>query len=243
MIYVNGKLVMVSKEIPLLDLRKLNDTYDKQESVPFNLSLGGGTQGLADVFYTDFRKLPEYVLPLEEGFGGSFIGYFKSFKFYNCLLNFNEIGKNYEYEMSLINGTYDFDPTHMPRPLQEVVCERITRNKIKQIIVDPGGHILGTTNLSYDNDDNGKVLGIENGRIVWVDRGLGKHSGFMPAHTLAKTIPLSIHKCTTDVMVQVYETIGFMRRMVLADVSVSDIGDVTISVTTNPNGLYYDIIG
>lgn len=105
-IYVNGKLVFVSKELPTFNFRELNDTPDKQEGVPFNISVGGGTQGLSDVIYYDFRKLPDKVLPLEKEFGGSFVGYFKSFKFYDCNLTFSEITENAIFEKRfLTNGT------------------------------------------------------------------------------------------------------------------------------------------
>ena len=97
MIYVNGKLVLVSKEIPMLNLKKLNDLNDKQQGVPFNISLGGGTQGLAEVVYLNYKKLPEYILPLEKEFGGSFVGWLKSFRFYTCPLNYAEVVKNYNF--------------------------------------------------------------------------------------------------------------------------------------------------
>ena len=102
LIYVDGKLVLYSKMLPMLNLRALNDKYTKQEGVPYNLSLGGGTQGLCDVIYEDYKNLPEYVLFLEREFGGSFIGYFKSFKFYSCNQDFTKILANSRFEHSLI---------------------------------------------------------------------------------------------------------------------------------------------
>ena len=96
-IYVNGKLVLVSKELPILNLKLLNDLPQKQEGVPFNISLGGGTQGLAETVYLNYLKLPEYVLPLEKEFGGSFVGYIKTFRFYTCPLNYAEIFGNYDF--------------------------------------------------------------------------------------------------------------------------------------------------
>ena len=96
-IYVNGKLVLVSRELPMLNLKLLNDLQEKQEGVPFNISLGGGSQGLAEVVYLNYMKLPEYVLPIEKEFGGSFIGWLKSFKFYTCPLNYTEILENYNF--------------------------------------------------------------------------------------------------------------------------------------------------
>ena len=97
MIYVNGKLVLVSRELPIFNFKLLDDLEEKQEGVPFNISLGGGTQGLAEVVYLNYLKLPEYVLPLEKEFGGSFIGWIKSFKFYTCPLNYYEIRQNYNF--------------------------------------------------------------------------------------------------------------------------------------------------
>ena len=99
--YVNGKLVLVSRELPMLNLKRLDDLYEKQEGVPFNISLGGGTQGLSDVIYLNYMKLPEYILPLEKEFGGSFVGWIKSFKFYTCPLNYAEIAKNYNFTKNI----------------------------------------------------------------------------------------------------------------------------------------------
>ena len=94
MFYINGKLVLYSKELPILNLRQLDDIYEKQEGVPYNISIGGGTQGLCDVVYDDKDKIPETVLFLEKEFGGSFIGLFKSFKFFTCDKNYNDINEN-----------------------------------------------------------------------------------------------------------------------------------------------------
>ena len=93
-IYVNGKLKLISKPMPTFNFKKLNDTDDKQEAVPFNISLGGGTQGLCDVVYTDYTKLPDTVLTLEKEFGGSLNGYFRAFRFYTCPQTLTEIRAN-----------------------------------------------------------------------------------------------------------------------------------------------------
>lgn len=99
--YVNGKLVLISKRLPIINLRALDDLYEKQEGVPFNISLGGGTQGLGEVIYLNYMKNPEFVLPLEKEFAGSFIGWLKTFRFYNCPLNYNEIVKNYNFSKNI----------------------------------------------------------------------------------------------------------------------------------------------
>ena len=78
-IYVNNYLKFVSKEIPLLNLRELDEIEEKQEGVPFNISIGGGTMGLCDCISWDYRYPFKYILPLEENFAGSFIGDIKYF--------------------------------------------------------------------------------------------------------------------------------------------------------------------
>lgn len=92
--YVDGKLVYVTKTLPKFNFHKLNDLYEKQEGVPFNISLGGGTQGLAETVLPNYMLDPTRTYPLEENFAGTFIGYMKSFKFYNCEMEYMNIGNN-----------------------------------------------------------------------------------------------------------------------------------------------------
>jgi hypothetical protein len=78
-IYVDNNLVYVSKILPILNLRQLNDIYEKQEGVPFVISLGGGTLGLGAAIYDNYTDTPAYRLPLERNFAGTFIGKIKRF--------------------------------------------------------------------------------------------------------------------------------------------------------------------
>ena len=96
--YVDGKLVYITKELPPFNLHELNDLYEKQEGVPYNISLGGGTQGLAETVLINYMLEPTRVYPLEENFAGTFIGYMKSFKFYNCGMEYMNILNNFKYE-------------------------------------------------------------------------------------------------------------------------------------------------
>ena len=99
-IYINGYLKLVSKELPVFDFHELDDTFDKQEGVPFNISLGGGTQGLREsINFKYWEKFP-YVLPLEKHFAGTFIGDIRSFKFYTCPMEYRHIKNNYAFELS-----------------------------------------------------------------------------------------------------------------------------------------------
>lgn len=96
--YVNGKLKYITKDLPKLKLRKLNEEDEKQELVSYNISLGGGTQGLAEVIMPNYMKIYDYLFPLEENFAGTFIGYIKKFRFYNCSMEYKNILNNFKFE-------------------------------------------------------------------------------------------------------------------------------------------------
>ena len=92
--YVNGNLILISKELPEFKFRALDDVKEKQETVPFNISLGGGTQGLCDGIWLNYYLKPDYMLPLERDFCGSFLGDIKSFRIYDCFLDYKTINDN-----------------------------------------------------------------------------------------------------------------------------------------------------
>lgn len=100
-IYVNGYLKLVSQMLDAFNFKNLNDSYTKQEGVPYNISLGGGSQGLCDSIWTHYKDILPKVLPIESNFAGSFIGDIKSFKVYSEMLEYNQIKNNYLYEKSL----------------------------------------------------------------------------------------------------------------------------------------------
>lgn len=98
--YVNGKLKYITEELPLLKLHALNDIEEKQEGVPYNISLGGGTQGLSETVMPNYMLDPSRIYPLEKNFAGTFIGDFKSFKFYECSQEQLSIWTNHLYELN-----------------------------------------------------------------------------------------------------------------------------------------------
>ena len=100
--YIDGKLSYITKSLPMFNFHKLNDLDEKQEGVPYNISIGGGTQGLAETVLPNYMLDPYRTYPIEENFAGSFIGYMKSFKFYNCKMEFGNIVSNYNWEKSKI---------------------------------------------------------------------------------------------------------------------------------------------
>jgi hypothetical protein len=97
MFYVNGNLKYITKELPRISLKALNEIYDKQEGIPYNISIGGGTQGLAETIQRNYMLNPTRVYPLERYFAGTFIGYISSFKIYNCFMENMIIKHNWEY--------------------------------------------------------------------------------------------------------------------------------------------------
>lgn len=94
MIYVNGFLKFISKEINTLSFRALDEIYQKQEGVPYNISLGGGTIGLMETIMPRYYDVSKYVFPIEKDFCGTFIGDIKSFKMYLGFIDYCAI-KNY----------------------------------------------------------------------------------------------------------------------------------------------------
>lgn len=104
MFYVNGKLSYITKELPKIELRDLNDLYEKQEGVPYNISIGGGTQGLAETIQYNYMLNPTRVYPLERHFAGTFIGYIKSFKIFDCFMEYMTLYNNYKYEVEMLKN-------------------------------------------------------------------------------------------------------------------------------------------
>ena len=95
MFYVNGRLKYVANDIPEMVGRRLNEYYLKQVGVPFNFSLGGGSQGLLESQTFDGFDMADRGLPIEKNFAGTFIGSISQFKFNICDLNYCTIQHNY----------------------------------------------------------------------------------------------------------------------------------------------------
>jgi len=99
MFYINGKLKFVVNDFSEFIGKRLNDYMEKQVAVPFNISLGGGSQGLLETQTFDGRDMADLGLPIEENFAGTFIGGISQFKFNICDLYFNDIQNIYNQEI------------------------------------------------------------------------------------------------------------------------------------------------
>jgi hypothetical protein len=95
MIYVNGKLKKVFNNFDEFIAKRLDEYKDKQLGVPFNFSLGGGSQGLIESQTFDGLDPMDRKLPIEKNFAGTFIGSISQFKFNICELKYCNIIENY----------------------------------------------------------------------------------------------------------------------------------------------------
>jgi hypothetical protein len=128
-IYVNGRRFFTIENFEEIIPRGLNTDKEKQVGVPFNISWGGGTQGLRenltfssttgttyiqdpeslptnDLVGTDYSGLTTNIL-LEQNFGGTFEGGISQFRMYISPLSAPEIKHNF----NLLKDTFDmFNP-------------------------------------------------------------------------------------------------------------------------------------
>ncbi len=98
MFYVNSKLKFVAEEVDEFIARRLNEYKDKQLGVPFNYSLGGGSQGLLESMTFDGQDPDDLGLIIEQNFAGTFIGDISQFRYYICDLNWCDLTNNFEVE-------------------------------------------------------------------------------------------------------------------------------------------------
>lgn len=130
-IYVNGYLFMVLEDFEEIIPRELNTQKEKQLGVPFNISFGGGTQGLRESlifkncqsFNGPYIQDPELMtnetlskstysglttnIKLESNFGGTFMGGISQFRMYAEPLSSPQVQHNFRmlrYKFDL----YDF---------------------------------------------------------------------------------------------------------------------------------------
>jgi hypothetical protein len=107
-IWVNGKRVMRVNDFDEILLKGLNDDKDKQLGVPYNISIGGGTQGLIESKTFGGVDIEDKELEIEKNFAGSFYGGLSQFRFYTRGLNGFQIRNNFRFEQNryLLKDTF-----------------------------------------------------------------------------------------------------------------------------------------
>ncbi len=98
MFYINGKLKFIVEDFSEFVAKRLNEYKAKQAAVPFNFSLGGGSQGLIESQTFDGVDQSDRNLPIQENFAGTFIGDISQFKFNTCDVPWVDIQNNYYAE-------------------------------------------------------------------------------------------------------------------------------------------------
>lgn len=99
MFYINGKLKFIVKEFNEFIPKRLEEHSEKQIGVPFNISLGGGSQGLIETQTFDGIDTEDLGLNIKKNFAGSFFGGISTFKFNMCDLYFIDIENIYYQEV------------------------------------------------------------------------------------------------------------------------------------------------
>ena len=140
-IYINGKPFFIVDNFEEIIPRQLDTLKEMQIGVPFNISVGGGTQGLKDALtitgcsnqtlIQDPELMPTDILDntiysglttnikLEEIFGGSLIGDLSAFRMYIEPLNAGQIRHNF----NLLKTRYS-----LIDPFNPYVCQPIPPN-------------------------------------------------------------------------------------------------------------------
>lgn len=98
MFYVNCRLKHTVEDFDEMVARRLQEHWKKQVGVPFNISLGGGSQGLLESMTFDGQDPEDLGLCIQENFAGTFIGGISEFKFNICDTNWCELKSHCEEE-------------------------------------------------------------------------------------------------------------------------------------------------
>ena len=92
--WVDGRVVYRVEDFIGLKLRPLNDYSSKQLGVPYNISWGGGSQGLVESQTFGGPDPKDQDLPIATYFTGTFEGELSQLRFYDRTLNLLEIRNN-----------------------------------------------------------------------------------------------------------------------------------------------------
>lgn len=98
--WVNGRRVFSVDDFDEIMFNSLSTHREKQQGVPYNISLGGGSQGLLESFTFGGLDPEDSGLLIEENFAGTTLGGFSQFRYYTRCLDITEIINNYKFEQS-----------------------------------------------------------------------------------------------------------------------------------------------
>ena len=107
-IYVNGRPVLEDKEFEEIIPHELDTIKEIQQGVPFNISWGGGTQGLYESVTFGGRDPMDLGRILETEFAGTFNGGLNELRVYVRPMDFTEIRHNFKQQKTKYDLTGDF---------------------------------------------------------------------------------------------------------------------------------------
>lgn len=93
-LYVNGLYKHTFKDFEEIINQPLEDDKDKQLGVSYNISVGGGTQGLLENMTFGGPDPADLGLLIEKNFAGTFIGGIRNFRMFQAPLSWCEIKNN-----------------------------------------------------------------------------------------------------------------------------------------------------
>jgi hypothetical protein len=151
MFYVNAKLKFVVNDFDEFIAKRLNEYKDKQIGVPFNMSLGGGSQGLLESQTFDGLDPNDRGLLIEKNFAGTFIGGIEQFKFNICDLNYNDIQYNYNLGLTSMEAILIKSPSGYY--YGKLSTNFITLNDVNNLTFTLGNEIVNNY-LTFSSNTN-----------------------------------------------------------------------------------------
>ena len=114
--WVDGRVVYRVEDFIGLKLRPLNDYSSKQLGVPYNISWGGGSQGLVESQTFGGPDPKDQTLPIATYFTGTFDGELSQLRFYDKTLNLMEIRNNLFFDKERYCVKVNFGGSHIIQP-------------------------------------------------------------------------------------------------------------------------------
>lgn len=106
-IFIDGRPIF-NNEIEEPIFRSLLTDKDKQQGVPYNISIGGGSQGLLETQTFNGPDIDDQNLLIQDNFAGSFYGKIGIATMYTKPLSIPEIIKNYYFYKDIYNKQNNF---------------------------------------------------------------------------------------------------------------------------------------
>ena len=156
LIYVNCKLKAKFKNIDEFIGRRLNEYSNKQVGVPFNISIGGGSQGLLESMTFDGQDIEDLGLLIEKNFAGTFIGQIAEFKFNICDLNWVDISAGCDFRCGDSVVFEYVEPAEMGIYYGKILSKMFNESDFDKLRLSPRNSVVKSTinfgdeTLSYD---------------------------------------------------------------------------------------------